>query len=88
MKRARWANIHFIQNGDLIYMFNENGALIIAELSEKGYHEISRAKLIEPTNEQLSRSGIGVTWAHPAFAYKHVFARSDTELVCADLTHK
>ncbi|MCK5470815.1 MAG: PQQ-binding-like beta-propeller repeat protein [Cyclobacteriaceae bacterium] len=88
VKRARWANIHFVKNGDLIYMFNENGELLIANLSEKGYHEISRAKLIEPTNEQLNRSGIGVTWAHPAFAYKHIFVRSDTELVCADLSEK
>ena len=88
VKRARWANIHFVQNGDIIYMFNENGELIIANLSEKGYHEISRAKLLEPTNEQLNRSGIGVTWAHPAFAYKHVFVRSDTEMICADLSDK
>ena len=88
VKKARWANIHFVRNGNLIYMFNENGELIIATLSEKEFHEISRAKLIEPTNVQLSRSGIGVTWAHPAFAYKHVFIRSDTELVCADLSEK
>ena len=82
---ARWANIHFVQNGELTYMFNENGELIIASMSEKGYNEISRAKFIEPTKEQLNRSGTGVTWAHPAFAYKHVFVRSDAELVCGDL---
>jgi len=86
VKQARWANIHFVQNGELTYMFNENGELIIAKLSEKGYKEVSRAKLIEPTREQLNRSGVGVTWAHPAFAYKHVFVRSDSELVCADLS--
>lgn len=88
VNRARWGNIHFTQNGDLFYMFNEQGELIIAKLSEKGYQEISRTKLIEPTNVQLSRSGIGVTWAAPAFAYKHVFVRSDAELVCADLSEK
>jgi outer membrane protein assembly factor BamB len=88
VKQARWANIHFIQNGELTYMFNENGELIIARLSDKGYEEISRAKLIEPTKEQLNRGGEGVTWAHPAFAYKHVYVRSDKELVCADLSLK
>jgi len=86
VNKARWGNIHFVLNGDLAYMFNEHGELIIASLSDRGFYEISRAKLIEPTNEQLSRSGIGVTWAHPAFAYKHVFVRSDSELVCADLS--
>lgn len=84
----RWANIHFVQNRDLTYMFNEHGEIIIARLSEEGYDEISRAKLIEPTKEQLNRSGVGVTWAHPAFAYKHVFIRSDTELLCADMSAK
>lgn len=86
VKQARWANIHLIQNGELTYLFNENGVLIIARLTEIGFNEISRAKLINPTKEQLNRGGEGVTWAHPAFAYRHVFVRSDTELVCADLS--
>ena len=86
VKKARWANIHFIQNGEIIYMFNEQGELITSKLSKEGFQEISRAKLIEPTTEQLSRSGEGVTWAHPGFAYRHVFIRSDKELLCADLS--
>jgi hypothetical protein len=67
-------------------MFNEHGELIISKLSYSGYHEISRAELIEPTTTQLNRRGIGVAWAHPGFAYKHVFIRSDKELICADLS--
>jgi outer membrane protein assembly factor BamB len=86
VQSARWANIHLIQNGEITYMFNEHGELIIAKLNPKGFHEISRAKLIDPTTEQLSRKGTGVTWAHPAFAYKHVYIRNDKELVCADLS--
>ena len=58
---------------------------IIAKLSPQGYEEISRAKLIEPTTGQLRRRN-GVTWSHPAFADRHVFARNDEELVCADLS--
>ncbi len=53
-------------------------------LSPQGFQEISRAKLIDPTTEQLRR-GDGVCWSHPAYAYKHVFARNDKELVCASL---
>ena len=85
--KARWATIHMIRNAGKVWMFNERGELIIAELSPKGYKEIGRAKLIEPTLDQLRQRG-GVTWAHPAFAYKHVFARNDKELVCADLSQK
>jgi len=82
--RARWATIHFIEHGDKVWMFNERGELIIGKLSRSGFEEISRAKLIEPTTGQLPQRG-GVCWSHPAFAYKHVFARNDKELVCASL---
>lgn len=83
--KARWATIHFVRHKEHTWMFNERGELIIADLSPKGYHEISRAKLIEPTTDQLRQRG-GVCWSHPAFADKHVFARNDKELVCADLS--
>jgi hypothetical protein len=69
-------------------MFNEAGELLIARLSPKGFEELSRARLIEPTPEQLRqrRGGyFGVCWSHPAFAGKHVFARNDKEIVCANL---
>jgi outer membrane protein assembly factor BamB len=83
--KARWATIHLIRNGDRMWMFNERGELIIGTLSPQGFHEISRAKLIEPTTGQLDQRG-GVCWSHPAFAYKHVFERNDRELICADLS--
>lgn len=82
--KARWATIHFVKQGDRVWMFNERGDLIIAKLSPKGYEEISRTHLIDPTQGQLPQRG-GVCWSHPAFANGHIFARSDTELVCADL---
>jgi outer membrane protein assembly factor BamB len=82
--KARWATIHFVRNGDRMWMFNERGELLIGTLSPQGFHEISRAKLIEPTTGQLDQRG-GVCWSHPAYAYKHVFARNDRELVCASL---
>ena len=82
--RNRWSNIHFVRHGENIWMFNERGELIISKLSPQGFQEIDRAKLIAPTPEQLPRRD-GVTWSHPAFAYRHVFARNDKELVCASL---
>lgn len=82
--KARWSTIHFVKNGDRYFLFNERGELIIAKLSPKGYEEISRSKLLEPTLDQLPQRG-GVCWSHPAYANKHVFARNDKELVCASL---
>ncbi len=85
----RFATIHMVAQGDAgqpVWIFNEHGELIIAELSPEGYQQNSRGKLVNRTAAGMpSRIG-GVTWAHPAFAYKHVLARNDNQLVCADLS--
>jgi len=82
--QVRWGTLHMVQNGEKTWMFNDRGELIISRLSPEGFHEISRAKLLKPTRGQLNRRD-GVCWSHPAFAYRHVFARNDEELVCASL---
>lgn len=84
-KHRRWFNIHLVENHGKIWMFTERGELIICRLSPQGYEEISRAKLIQPTRVQLNERG-GVCWSHPAFAYRHVFARNDEELIATDLS--
>src|SRR5206468_10140746 len=81
-KETRWANAFLIKNGDRFFLANEKGDLIIAKLSPKGYEEISRAHLLEPTNTAAGRE---VVWSHPAFANRHVYARNDKEIICADL---
>jgi len=86
--RARWATIHFIQQGDRTWMFNERGELILAKLSPAGFEELDRGHLIDPTTDQLDRRGTGVCWSHPAFAYRHVFIRNDKELRCVDLAER
>ena len=85
--KARWSNVHMVRSGDKIWMFNERGELVIGRLAPDGFHEISRAKVIDPTQDQLDQRG-GVCWSHPAFANKRVYARNDKELVCADLAAK
>jgi outer membrane protein assembly factor BamB len=85
VKKDRWANIHLIRHGQQTWMFNEQGELLITELSPKGLKIISRANLVEPTPGQLNRRGTGVAWSHPAFANRFVFARNDNSLICAYL---
>ena len=82
--KARWSTIHFVRNGERMWLFNERGELLIGKLSPQGFEEISRAKLIKPTEEQL-RQRNGVCWSHPAFAERCVFERNDEEIVCASL---
>jgi hypothetical protein len=77
------ATVFVVKNGDRFFLFNDSGQLIIAKLSRKGYEEIDRWKMLEPTT--LSFGGNKVVWSHPAFAKKCVFARNDKEIVCASL---
>jgi outer membrane protein assembly factor BamB len=85
---VRWANAFLVAHEDRFFLFNETGDLIIARLTPKGYEEIGRAHLLEPTNK-MATFGIGrpspVVWSHPAFANKSVYARNDKEIVCASL---
>ncbi len=82
--KARWSTIHFTQNGEKTWMFNERGELLISRLSPAGFEELSRTRIIEPTMEQLRRRQ-GVCWAHPAFADGRVLARNDNRIVCIDI---
>lgn len=71
-----------VKNGDRFFLFNELGELVIATLGPKGYHELGRAKLLDPTGVCFGRP---VVWSHPAFANKRCFARNDKEIVCVSL---
>jgi outer membrane protein assembly factor BamB len=82
-KSERWGNCFTIKNGSRFFLFSEKGDLIIANLSSKGYEEISRARLVEPVNTDPGRP---VVWVHPAFANRHIYIRNDQEIVCFDLS--
>ncbi len=79
---VRWANAFIVKNGSRFFLFNEKGDLIIAKLTPRGYEEISRAHLLEPTNTAAGRD---VLWSHPAFANRRLYARNDKELISVDL---
>ena len=68
------ATMVWLGEGDRAIILNSDGELIVARLNKSGYQEQGRAKII------------GETWAHPAYAGRHVYARSDQELVSVPLT--
>jgi outer membrane protein assembly factor BamB len=91
---GRWWNAFIIPVGDepvnakgarRVLIHNEQGELILAELSGEGYHELSRSLLIEPTEPVQRRMTV---WSHPAFANRCVYARNDKELICVDLAEE
>jgi outer membrane protein assembly factor BamB len=74
-----------VPQGERFVIFNDRGDLILAELTPKGYKEISRAHVLDAVQEARGRM---VVWSHPAFARRCVFARNDKELVCLSLADK
>ncbi len=68
--------------GDRVVINNEQGDIIFAKLAHAGYHELSRAKMIEPTQPINRRMTV---WSHPAYAMRSVFARNDGELIRVNL---
>ncbi|MFM7843780.1 MAG: PQQ-binding-like beta-propeller repeat protein [Planctomycetota bacterium] len=71
-----------VKNGERYFLMSETGDLIIARLSGEGYEELSRAHVIDATNEAFGRA---VVWSHPAFANKTMFMRNDKEIVAIHL---
>jgi outer membrane protein assembly factor BamB len=82
-KKAACGDPFLVKNGDRYFVSTDQGDLIIARLSPKGYEEISRAHLLEPTAE--GTQGRVVVWSHPAYADRCVFMRNDKEIICVSL---
>ena len=85
---VRWSNAFIIPYGEgaRVFLFNEQGDLISARLTPKGYEELDRCHLLEPTGKAgMSRKPEGVLWSHPAFANQCMYARNDQEIVCVSL---
>lgn len=80
-----FASLFIVANEDRYFLSNDQGELVIAEMSPEGYKEIDRAKLLEPTHAARGRK---VVWSHPAFSGGCMFARNDKEIICVDLRAK
>jgi outer membrane protein assembly factor BamB len=88
VKPNRWATVHMVQHGKRTWMFNEQGELLLTELSPRGVDILSRTSVIAPTRIQLARRDQGVSWAPPAYANRSIYVRSDSELVCCSLAEE
>lgn len=80
--KSMGSTIHLTPNGDSVLIFTDEGNLIRARLSPKGYEELSRVHVIEP---DYTFSGRKVVWPPPAYANQHIFVRNHAELICASL---
>jgi outer membrane protein assembly factor BamB len=81
-KKTDCGTAFLVPQGDRFVLFNDQGDLILAQLSPKGYKELDRAHILEPCPNPRGRD---VVWSYPAFAERCVFARNDKEIICVSL---
>jgi outer membrane protein assembly factor BamB len=81
-RKAMGPTTFLIPHKDRVFLFSDQGDLIITRLTPQGYEEIDRAHVIEPT---LFSRGRDVVWSHPAFANRCIYLRNDQEIVCISL---
>jgi outer membrane protein assembly factor BamB len=79
------ASIHLTPNGEVTFLFTDEGNLILARLAPEGYHEINRVHLLKPTSYLMKRK---LAWVPPVYVNRCIFARNDEELICASLAEK
>ena len=80
--KASGATIHITPTGETVLIFTDQGNLIRAKLSRDGYHEISRAHLVDPVQTFAGRKLI---WPPPSYANGCVFIHNGSDLVCVSL---
>lgn len=81
-RKILFATSFIVENNDKFFIFNDQGYLIIAKMTPKGYEELDRKSFLEPSSFARGRN---IVWAHPAFANGHMYARNDKEMICVDL---
>jgi len=92
--KPRWIEREALEAGGsiisadgLLYLYSDEGELVLLEPNPKEWTEISRFKIPETsktptTRATSSRSGI---WAHPAIANGHLFLRDHELIFCYDV---
>lgn len=81
-KKAEFGSCFWVENGDKVFTFIDNGDLAILKLNPKGYEEVSRAHVMDPVGADRGRK---VIWSHPAFSDKKMIFRNEKEIVCVSL---
>jgi outer membrane protein assembly factor BamB len=81
-EHAMYGTAFFVRQRDRYFINNDRGELVIAKLSPKGFEELGRTKLVEPTNPYVRRRQLSnVLWSHAAYANRHIVIRNDNEIV-------
>lgn len=71
-----------VEQAGRYWLWTDQGELLLAKLTPKGYEELSRAKLLDTVEHTRGRD---VLWCHPAFAQRSAYMHNGRELLCVSL---
>jgi hypothetical protein len=71
-----------VQHDDRVFIWNDQGELILGKLTRNGFERISQAKLLDTIENTRGRD---VLWCHPAFANRCAYVHNGKELLCVSL---
>jgi outer membrane protein assembly factor BamB len=81
-KKALFGSAFWVEAEGRQYCFTDQGDLVVLDLNPKGYKELGRAHVIDPSQGARGRK---VVWAHPGCSDKCMVVRNDKEIVCVSL---
>lgn len=84
-KLGNFANAFLVQHEDRVFVWNDQGELILGKVSPKGFDVISRARLLDTSENTRGRS---LLWCHPAFANRRAYVHNGKEMICIELARQ
>jgi hypothetical protein len=81
-KDAFCGTVFWVEAEGRVYGMTDQGDLVILKLSPKGYEELSRAHVLEPTHAAQGRKAV---WTHPAFVDRKLYVKNDKVMICVSL---
>jgi outer membrane protein assembly factor BamB len=81
-KLGLFGTAFLIQHEDRVFIWNDQGDLILARFTPKGCEEISRTKLLETSENTRGRD---IVWCCPAFANRCLYVHNGKEMICVPL---
>jgi hypothetical protein len=71
-----------VKHNDKVFIWNDQGELILARFAPKGYEEINRAKLLDTSENTRGRD---IVWCQPAYANRCIYVHNGKQLICVSL---
>jgi outer membrane protein assembly factor BamB len=82
VKPGLFGTAFFVEHDQGVFIWNDQGELLFGRFTPKGFEAISRAKMLETSENTRGRD---IVWCAPAFANRCLYVHNGKELICVSL---